>query len=160
MLVCSGVRNDERFSADFHRITRIMSHFCRPESVSEAGVALFSAVGAGRDQAAATVGSLVTSSLMGHDSHGVIRIPDYLGFVEVGSIVKHAETTIERTAPTTAVVDCGQGFGPVGAERAINEGIEIARGQRTACVITRRCQATDHPSHSCEHASPQRCVDE
>ncbi len=28
---------------------------------------------------------------------------------------------------------------PVGAEKAIREGIEIAREQRTACVITRRC---------------------
>jgi uncharacterized oxidoreductase len=36
-------------------------------------------------------------------------------------------------------VDCHHGFGPVGAEKAIREGIEIARVQRTACVITRRC---------------------
>ena len=76
---------------------------------------------------------------MGHDSHGVIRIPEYLGFVADGSIVVDAPLAVERTGPTTAVVDCGHGFGAVGAERAIREGIEIARGQRTACVITRRC---------------------
>ncbi len=76
---------------------------------------------------------------MGHDSHGVIRIPEYLGFVADGSIVVDAPLTVERTGPTTAVVDCGHGFGAVGAEKAIREGIEIARRQRTACVITRRC---------------------
>jgi len=47
--------------------------------------------------------------------------------------------SVERTGPTTAVVDCGQGFGPVGAERAINEAVSIARQQQTACVITHHC---------------------
>ena len=100
---------------------------------------MFTAAGAGAYQALATAQSLVTSSLMGHDSHGVIRIPEYLGFVADGSIVVDAPLAVLRTGPTTAVVDCGHGFGPVGAEKAIREGIEIARGQRTACVITRRC---------------------
>ncbi len=88
-----------------------MSRLYRPESVSRLGVALFTAAGAGAHEALATVGSLVTSSLMGHDSHGVIRIPEYLGFVADGSIVVDAPLTVERTGPTTAVVDCGHGFG-------------------------------------------------
>ncbi len=116
-----------------------MSRLYRPDSVSQLGAALFAAAGAGAFEARATARSLVTSSLMGHDSHGVIRIPEYLGFVADGSIVPQAPLSVERTSPTTAVVDCGRGFGPVGAERAMREGIEIARGQRTACVITRRC---------------------
>ena len=116
-----------------------MSHLYQPESVCHAGVALFSAAGAAHDKALATAESLVTSSLMGHDSHGIIRIPDYLRFVEDGSIVSNADTTIVRTGPTTAVADCGRGFGPVGAARAVTEAIDLAGEQRTACVITRRC---------------------
>jgi len=116
-----------------------MSRLYRPESVSRLGVALFTAAGAGADQALATVGSLVTSSLMGHDSHGVIRVPEYLGFVADGSIVVDAPLAVVHTGPTTAVVDCGRGFGAVGAEKAIRVGIDIAREQRTACVITHRC---------------------
>ncbi len=103
------------------------------------GVALFRAAGASDYQSQATVASLVTSSLMGHDSHGVIRVPEYLGFIADGSIVVGAPLTVERTSPTTAVVDCHRGFGAVGAERAIREGVEIARFQGTACVITRHC---------------------
>jgi hydroxycarboxylate dehydrogenase B len=116
-----------------------MSRLFRPDSVSGLGAALFTAAGAGAFEARATARSLVTSSLMGHDSHGVIRIPEYLGFVADGAIVVDAPLAVQRTGPATAVVDCGRGFGPVGAERAIREGIEIARRQRTACVITRRC---------------------
>lgn len=116
-----------------------MSSRFQPRSVNELGVALFAAVGATGNPAAETVDSLVTSSLMGHDSHGVIRIPEYLGFVEDGSIDARAVVNLERTGPTTAVADCGQGFGPVGAACAIREAIAIAREQKTGCVITRRC---------------------
>lgn len=89
--------------------------------------------------ASATVSSLVTSSLMGHDSHGVIRIPEYLGFIDNRTIDVDAGVTIESTGPGTAIVDCGNGFGPVGAEAAIRHAVTIARQQRTACAITRRC---------------------
>ena len=116
-----------------------MSRLYRPESVLRLGVALFTAAGAAAHEALATASSLVTSSLMGHDSHGVLRIPEYLGFVADGSIVVQAPLAVERTGPASAVVDCGRGFGPVGAEKAVREGIEIARNERTACVITRRC---------------------
>jgi uncharacterized oxidoreductase len=103
------------------------------------GVALFTAAGAALDQSLATVGALVQSSLMGHDSHGVIRIPEYLGFMADGLIVADAPLEVQRTGPATAIVDCHQGLGPPGAERAIRCGIAIAREQKTACVITRRC---------------------
>jgi hydroxycarboxylate dehydrogenase B len=116
-----------------------MSRLYRPELVWRVGVALFKAAGASAHEAQATVDSLITSSLMGHNSHGVIRIPEYLGFVADGSIVVDAPVTVERTGPGTAIVDCHRGFGAVGAEKAVREGIAIARAQRTACVITRRC---------------------
>ncbi len=104
-----------------------MSQLYRPESVSRLGVALFTAAGASGHDAQTTARALVTSSLMGHDSHGVIRVPEYLGFVADGSIIVDAPLSVERTGPATAVVDCHHGFGAVGAEKAIREGIEIAR---------------------------------
>jgi uncharacterized oxidoreductase len=116
-----------------------MTQLFSPRAISELSVNLFVAAGARPEDAKSTVASLVTSSLMGHDSHGVIRIPEYLGFVANGMIKTDAEIRVERTGPSTAVVDCGHGFGAVGAERAMFEGIEIAKEQRTACIITRRC---------------------
>ena len=117
-----------------------MSRLYRPESVSRVGVALFTAAGAGQHESVATVESLVTSSLMGHDSHGAIRIPEYLGFIADGSIVVEAPLSVERTGPTTAVVDCRPRPGDRSEPRsAIREGIALARESGTACVITRRC---------------------
>jgi hydroxycarboxylate dehydrogenase B len=116
-----------------------MSRCYAAKSVERLGIALFTAAGANEHAAQAAVFALVTSSLMGHDSHGVLRIPEYLGFVADGSLLPNAEPAVERTGPTTAVVDCGGGFGAVGAERAMRVAIDLAREQRTACVITRRC---------------------
>lgn len=116
-----------------------MSGRYRAEVVSRLGAELFQAAGATEQEARATMASLVTSSLMGHDSHGVLRIPEYLDAVAEGAIVTGAPQTVERTGASTAVVDCGHGFGAVGAEKAMGVAIEIAREERTACVITRRC---------------------
>jgi len=116
-----------------------MSSIFSAEAVSEVGVRLFSAAGARLADAQATVESLVISSLMGHDSHGVLRIPEYLVLLAEGKIVADAAISVERTGPGTAIVDCGHAFGPVGAKRAMQEGISLAREQRTACIITRRC---------------------
>lgn len=116
-----------------------MSQLFPAQQVSDVGVKLFTAAGARPNDAFATVESLVTSSLMGHDSHGIIRIPEYLGFLADGSIKADAVVTVEKTGPGTAIVDCGHGFGPVGAKQAMQHAIEIASQQRTSCVITRRC---------------------
>lgn len=116
-----------------------MSHLYPAHAVRDLGVQLFSAAGAREGDAALTVESLVTSSLMGHDSHGVLRIPEYLSQMAEGKIVANAVISIERTGPGTAIVDCGRGLGAVGAERAIREGVTIARQQRVACIVTRHC---------------------
>ena len=116
-----------------------MSRIFSPQAVSELGVKLFTAARARPGDAEATVASLITSSLMGHDSHGVLRIPEYLLQMAEGKIVADAVISVERTGPSTAIVDCGHGLGPVGAHRTMQEGIAIAKEQRTACIITRRC---------------------
>lgn len=116
-----------------------MSQIFLPQPVAELGVQLFTAAGASPSDARATVESLVTSSLMGHDSHGVLRIPEYLLQMAEGRIVATADVSVERTGPSTAIVDCGHALGPVGAHRAMETAIAIAKKQRTACIITRRC---------------------
>jgi uncharacterized oxidoreductase len=116
-----------------------MSRIFPPELIAGLGVRLFTTAGARVNDAQLTTRSLVTSSLMGHDSHGVLRIPEYLGLMAEGKIVAAAEIDVQRTGPTTAIVDCGHGLGPVGARRAMEEAIDIAKEQKTACVTTRRC---------------------
>jgi hydroxycarboxylate dehydrogenase B len=109
------------------------------QPIADFGAALFCALGADREEADIAAGALVQSSLMGHDSHGVLRIPEYLGFLEDGSLKPRATMGVCRTGRGTASVDCGYGFGAVGGQRAMEVAVELAREQGTACVITRRC---------------------
>ena len=101
--------------------------------------ALFRALEAPPDEAACVAENLVASSLMGHDSHGVLRVPEYVDLVREGKIVPGAKITVARRSGATAIVDCGLNFGPVGAKRAMEACMEIARENRAACAVTRRC---------------------
>ena len=47
---------------------------------------IFEAGGVPSDEAAIITELLVASNLAGHDSHGVIRIPEYIGLIESGLI--------------------------------------------------------------------------
>jgi uncharacterized oxidoreductase len=103
------------------------------------GSALFEAVGSPAVQAGQAAADLVASSLMGHDSHGVIRIPEYLDLVDRGAIVPGASLTLEMTSETTAIADCGRNFGQVGATFAIEAAVSMAAIHKVACVVTRHC---------------------
>jgi uncharacterized oxidoreductase len=116
-----------------------LTHVLAANDVIRIGSALFAATGAPADQARLVAEELATSSLMGHDSHGVIRIPEYVELVERGTIIPGAAPRIERTSGGTALVDCAWNFGAVGAHFAMDVAIELARGNQISCVVTRRC---------------------
>ena len=100
---------------------------------------LFRAAGAPPDEAALTAEHLVTSSLMGCDSHGIMRVPEYLALIDEGTIVPGAPVVVDRRSGATALVDCGRNFGPVGSTFAMETAIGIAVESGVACVTTRRC---------------------
>lgn len=109
------------------------------QAVERGAAMLFQAAGAPEGEASLTAGHLVSSSLMGCDSHGVIRVPEYLRMVVEGTIVPGAAISAQRRSETTAQVDCGLNFGPVGAVRAMEIAVELARESGVACVTTVRC---------------------
>lgn len=79
----------------------------------------------------------VTSNLVGHDSHGAIRTPDYIGRVERGDIVSGAPFEIEEETANTAVINGNWGFGFVQTERAMKLVIDKARTNGVAAVTIR-----------------------
>ena len=82
---------------------------------------------------------LVESNLRGIDSHGVIRIPQYVEDIEQGRVLPGAPVLEgEKNAAVTAV-DCGWNFGQVGATKAMEIAIADARRMRVSAVVTRRC---------------------
>ena len=60
---------------------------------------------------------LVRANLRGHDSHGVIRIPQYIASWRTGEANPTADPQIVQQGPATALVDGRLGFGQIVARR-------------------------------------------
>lgn len=72
---------------------------------------------------------LVLANLVGHDSHGVFRLPQYADFLDRGHIDPAARPTVERETPSTAVIDGHNAWGHAVAELATQ--IAAAKADRT-----------------------------
>lgn len=106
------------------------------EYLRRVGRHLFMACGAPDHEAAIVAEELVEASLMGLDSHGVIRFSQYVEDALRGKIRPGAPLTIVKETPTTAIVDCGFNFGPVTAQRMADMAVHKAAAANVACVAS------------------------
>src|ERR1700743_1594227 len=67
---------------------------------------------------------LTTANLTGHDSHGVIRVPVYMRWKKMGSVVPNQTAELVVDTPSLAVVDGKFGYGQTVAPVAVKLGIE------------------------------------
>lgn len=93
--------------------------------------AIFCAAGAPETVAQRLAASLVESNLVGHDSHGVLRVPEYMERIQAGTLKLDGKITIVRETPATALIDCGWNLGQV----ALPQGMELAMAKARACGI-------------------------
>jgi uncharacterized oxidoreductase len=99
--------------------------------------AIFAAAGSHTAEAVAVAEHLVEANLVGHDSHGVIRIASYIQWVRDKKLVPNAEALTVLSAPCLAVLDGQLGFGQVMARRATELAIEMARTHGISAVALR-----------------------
>lgn len=93
---------------------------------------VFLAAGATEANATRVTEALVDSNLVGHDSHGVIRVIQYLQAIEAGHMDPAAEPEVVKETAVTSLVDGKWTFGQVSAELAMRKAIEHARQQGIA----------------------------
>jgi uncharacterized oxidoreductase len=98
---------------------------------------IFRAAGSSEDEADIVASHLVESSLMGHDSHGVIRIKKYVEWVKAGHVVpnQHARLAVDRGA--LLVVDGSFGYGQVIGKEAMEIAANRAGSLGIATVAIR-----------------------
>jgi uncharacterized oxidoreductase len=104
----------------------------------ELATRIFAALGAPEPDARWIATLLVRANLRGHDSHGVIRIPQYVAAVRQGHANPRPSITTSHETPTTAVVDGDLGFGQVVARRATEVALDKAAGHGLGGVGVRR----------------------
>src|ERR1700739_3467431 len=80
---------------------------------------------------------LTTANLTGHDSHGVIRVPVYIRWKKMGSVVPDQTVELVVDTPSLAVVDGKFGYGQTVAPQAVRIGIGKCKASRLAAVALR-----------------------
>lgn len=101
---------------------------------------IFVACGVSESKSEIVARSLVLGNLKGHDSHGVIRVIEYVAWMAKGWIVPDAELEVLRETDSMLLVDGHFGFGQVIGREATALAIEKAK-QGGVCVLSIRRSA-------------------
>lgn len=98
---------------------------------------IFAAAGLSARYAEAQAEMLVWANLRGIDSHGVLRIPWYVGLIDSGDIVPDAVPRTTSETPATAMIDAGGAPGPIATLAGVEAAIAKARAVGAAWVVVR-----------------------
>ncbi len=91
------------------------------------------------DEARTVARRLVDSNLVGHDSHGVLRVSKYLEWMRAGTLKPNTAPTVVFESDTIAIIDGHLGFGQVIGEFAAKLGIAKAAAKGIAMVGLTNC---------------------
>lgn len=117
---------------------------------------MFESAGVPADDAAVVSRSLVGANLRGHDSHGVMRIAQYLEFLRDGKFKTNVPLEILDESPALLAADAGWGLGQVQAHRLLDHLIEKAKIVGVTAGTLRRCGHTGRLGEYAERAVAER----
>ena len=116
------------------------------------------AAGAGEHEAITVARYLVMSDLVGHASHGVLRVKQYVEQIQKGEIVCRTQPVVVNEGPGFAVLEGGLGFGQIGAEYATRLACSKAKAQGIALVALRNSAHVGRLGDWVELAAELGCV--
>ena len=105
-----------------------------PEYLHKVAYHIYRAKGTPEHEAQIVATHQVKANLVGHDSHGVIHILEYVERINRGHIVPGAAFEVVNEAPCTAVINGNWGFGFVVTERAMRMAIDKAKTHGVAAI--------------------------
>jgi uncharacterized oxidoreductase len=100
---------------------------------------LFLAGGVEAEDAAVVARSLVDANLAGHDSHGVIRVPQYVKAIKDCQLRTGVPLTVLKRTPAMVACDGNWGMGQVQAHRLLRELSPIASSAGVAAGTLYQC---------------------
>lgn len=103
---------------------------------------IFKQAGASTAVAQRIADSLVESNLVGHDSHGVLRVPEYVERIQAGALQLHGEIKITHETAATALIDCQWNLGQVALPQGMALAIAKARATGIGMVVLGHCDHT------------------
>ena len=113
-----------------------------PEPLARFCARAFERAGMDGDSARTQAGILVWANLHGVDSHGALRVPRYLAWLNSGVMNPRPQLRIDDNSPATFVVDADRAAGGVAMQAATQHAIEKARSNGLAWGIVRETTHT------------------
>jgi uncharacterized oxidoreductase len=107
------------------------------DSLCRLTTAIFHAAGCDANEAERVATHLVEANLVGHDSHGVIRVAPYVQWLRDGKVCAGRAIQVAFENDVIAVVDGQFGFGQTVGEQAMRLGIEKSTRHGVAVIALR-----------------------
>lgn len=101
----------------------------RKQKLVDVASTIFEASGSSPEEAAKIAKRLVDANLTGHDSHGVIRIAQYIEAVESGALKSNQSANVVSDNGAVVVLDGGFGYGQIVGEQSVDAAIAKATDQ-------------------------------
>ena len=109
------------------------------EQLLSFGQAVLRAAGASPIEADCVADELVGANRVGHDSHGVMRLVQYVQMMDGGFVRPGSRLEIVNQGPSFAVADGGLNFGQVIMAEVLPLAIIKARQTGTSTIVVRNC---------------------
>ena len=104
-----------------------------PQRLKRGVDAIFHAAGCHRRESERIAHYLVEANLVGHDSHGAIRVMAYIEWLRAGKVVANQEPEVVTENDVLAVVDGRFGFGQVMGEAAMK--LAVAKSAKNGVAV-------------------------
>ncbi len=124
----------------------------RSELLKELISGVFTAAGCDAEDAECVSDHLVEANLAGHDSHGVIRTPIYVRWLQEGNVLANQKIEIVFENDAMALVDGRMGLGQPIARQAMELAFEKTRKQGVGVVALRNSGHVGRVGHWAEMA--------
>lgn len=119
---------------------------------------LFLAAGTTAEEATFVARGLVGANLRGHDSHGVMRAPQYIDFLHKGEYQSGVDLIITHETPAVVVSDGQWGFGQLQAHRLLDRVLPRAQALGVAAGAGQRFGHTGRLGEYAERAAAEGLV--
>ncbi len=122
------------------------------------GADLLQAVGCARHVAEIVATHLVDASVMGVDSHGVMRLPQYVKQLTTGYMTPSGEPTLAQNEHGAWIVDGHDGFGIPAMQVGIEKALELAKDTGISAVAVVDCGHTGRIGEFAETGADAGCL--
>ena len=137
----SWLRPRNAIEIELHRLIARGESFAMPtfarDQLEMMATRILQGAGIGEENAKIVAAELVDSNSVGHDSHGIIRLKQYVESIEAGEVKPGGEMHLVVDLPSVAVLDGGFNFGQVVAARAFDIASQRARENGAYTVLCR-----------------------